>query len=137
MTEKDEITDQELLDRLAGWIVERRMAAPAIIFLESHRPMSFVGSQFMIASSPIVQFLEPFIRSMFGEGYEHPLYERFAGLMEKRENLERLIITIERKSQEFQDRQKEEKKRRKALKREAKERRKALKQARREGRMNP
>ena len=47
MTEKSEITDQELLERLAGWIVERRMTAPAIIFLESHRPMSFVGSQFM------------------------------------------------------------------------------------------
>jgi hypothetical protein len=124
---------RELFARLADWVVQRRMAAPAILFLESHRPLSFIGSQALIAASPIVSFFEPFFRGLLGKNYSHADYRLFAELMEDRDNLERLVIEIERKSQEAKEREQEEKARRKALKREAKEKRKALKRARRNG----
>ena len=133
MADKPELTDQEILDRLASWIVARRLTAPAILFLESHRPLSFVGSQAMIAASPIVHFFETFLQGLAGPGYEHALYRRFAEMMESRDNLERFIIAIERRNQEQSARDREEKARRKALQREAKAQRKALKAARRGG----
>lgn len=76
--------DQALFDRLATWIVERRMETPAVLFLETARPLSFVGSQAM-------HFFDPLVRAMF----TWPDYERFARLMEHRENLEHLIRAIE------------------------------------------
>lgn len=133
MTSKAELTDQEILDRLASWVVTKRMTAPAILFLESHRPLSFVGSQAMIAASPIVHFFEPFLQSLVGPGYGHQAYKRFAELMENRETVERLIIAIERENQAVKERESEEKAQRKALKKEAKAQRKALRQERRRG----
>ncbi len=132
MTSKAELTDQEILDRLASWVVAKRMTAPAIIFLESHRPLSFVGSQAMIAAGPIAHFFEPFLQHLIGPGYEHAVYKRFAGLMEDRDNVERMIIAIERENQAARVLEREEKAKRKALKREAKEKRKALRRARKE-----
>lgn len=129
MTDNPERTDEELLERLAGWVVERRMTAPAIIFLESHRPLSFVGSQVMIAASPLVSFFGPFFKASVG--FDGEDFQRFAELMENRDNLERLIIEIERANQAASDREQEEKRRLKALKKEAKERRRALRKQKR------
>jgi hypothetical protein len=132
MTSKAEITDQEILDRLASWVVTKRMTAPAIIFLESHRPLSFVGSQAMIMATPIVHFFEPFLQSLMGPGFGIKAYERFATMMEDRETVERLLIAIERQNQAAKDVEREEKAKHKALKLEAKEKRKALRRARKE-----
>jgi hypothetical protein len=117
MTDKAELTDQEILDRLAAWVVERRMTAPAILFLESHRPLSFVGSQAMIAASPVVHVFESFFQAFGGGGWKHTTYQRFAELMEDRDNVERLIVAIERRSQERAAALREEKARAKALER--------------------
>jgi len=57
MTDPDAaITDDDraLLDELADAIVARRLATPALFFLESMRPLGFVGSQLMIVLRPIV-----------------------------------------------------------------------------------
>lgn len=119
MTDKAELTDQEILDRLAAWVVERRMTAPAILFLESHRPLSFVGSQAMIAASPVVHVFEGFFQAFAGAGWQHGVYQRFAEMMGDRDNVERLIVTIERQSQERTLRLREEKARAKALRQAA------------------
>ena len=133
MTEKSELTDRELFSRLAKWVVDRRLTAPAIVFLESHRPLSFVGSQAMIAASPIVSFFEPFLKGLFGPGYEQASFRRFAELLEDRDNLELLIIEIERENQRQRETEKQEKLRRKALKQEARAKRRELRRARRSG----
>jgi hypothetical protein len=76
--------DQALFDKLAAWLVARRLETPAILFLETVRPLSFVGSQAMI-------FFEPFARALFAVKD----YDRIARLMERRSNLELLVRTIE------------------------------------------
>ena len=134
MSEKTELTDQEIIERLAKWIAVRRMTVPAILFIESHRPLSFVGSQAMIAASPFVAFFEPFLKGLAGPGFEHSIYKRFAALLEDRDNLELLVIEIERCNQRQKDAEKQEKIRRKQLKKEARARRRELKRARRNGR---
>src|SRR6266850_1756612 len=74
----------KLFDRIAEATVRYRMTVPAILFLESVKPLSFVGSQ-------ALYFFEPMVRAVFTV----PDYERFAALMERRENLEALLVAIE------------------------------------------
>ena len=75
---------REIMDRLAGKIVERRLAAPAILFLESIKPLSFLGNQALIFFQPIVQSIVNF-----------KSYDEIAGILEDRQNLEYLLSKIE------------------------------------------
>jgi hypothetical protein len=50
-------TDAAMLDELADAIVRRHLATPALFFLESMRPLSFVGSQMMLFLRPIISVI--------------------------------------------------------------------------------
>lgn len=96
---EDELSDEErdaILERIAQGIVRRGMAAPAVLFLELNKPLSFVASQSLIVLTP---FLAPFV------GIEN--VHRYSRLLEKRENVELLIERIEQleheKGQEHAD----------------------------------
>jgi hypothetical protein len=90
--------DERLLDRLAEFAVARRMTVPAILFLESVKPLSFLGSQ-------ALYFFEPMVRALFTV----PEYERFAALMERRENIEVLLVKIEEKDEKARRAERERK----------------------------
>ncbi len=92
---------ERILRKLATEIVNRRLTAPAIFLLESCNPLSFIGSQAMIA-------LEPFIQAIF----DLPDYRRIALLMERRENVQKLITMIEIANHEQKLARKEERKKR-------------------------
>ena len=80
--------DLALLERVAARVVELRLEVPAILTLESVRPLSFVASQAMIFFQPLVQALLRFSD-----------YRRFAALAERREALETLTALIERRAE--------------------------------------
>lgn len=86
------------MDRLAEFAVSRRMTVPAILFLESVKPLSFLGSQ-------ALYFFEPMVRALFTV----PEYERFAALMERRENIEVLLVKIEGKDESMRRAERERK----------------------------
>ena len=50
------MTDEDLamLDELADAIVRRRLGTPALFFVESMRPLGYVGSQMMVFLRPMV-----------------------------------------------------------------------------------
>lgn len=73
---------------MAERVVALRMTVPAILTLESVKPLSFVGSQ-------ALYFFEPMVRALFAV----PEYERFAAMMERRENVEALLVAIEQKDE--------------------------------------
>ncbi len=77
--------DVALLARLADRIVARRMAEPAILFLETLRPLNYMGSQALV-------FLEPFVRP------QSPDYRRLAEILESRAAIGELVAAIERRS---------------------------------------
>lgn len=81
--------DVELLERVAKHICRRRMGAPAILALESMRPLSFLGSQTMIALKPFVDML------VSAEDYE-----RLTAILERRDGVPRLIACIEQMESE-------------------------------------
>jgi aminoglycoside phosphotransferase len=49
----DEGTAAEV-ERLARWLVDRGLATPAVLYLELHKPLAHLGSQALIAASPLV-----------------------------------------------------------------------------------
>ncbi len=51
--------DLAILDELAGAIVRRGLGTPALFFLESMRPLGFVGSQLMLVLRPVVAIAWP------------------------------------------------------------------------------
>jgi hypothetical protein len=79
----------ELIQRLARRVVELRLELPAILTLETGKPLSLLAGQTMV-------FFEPLVQSVFS----FPDYRRFAALIERREAVEALIQAIERRADE-------------------------------------
>ncbi|MBD3161418.1 MAG: hypothetical protein GF346_04330 [Candidatus Eisenbacteria bacterium] len=97
--------DSELLGSIAGRVVRMGLAVPAVFFLESVKPLSFIGSQALV-------FFEPFVKAFL----DLKSYDRFAELMEDRSNVERLITMIEDQEADRARKEKEAKAARKAAK---------------------
>jgi hypothetical protein len=76
--------DLALLERLAARVVDLHLEVPAILSLETARPLSVLASQAMIFFEPIAQALFP------GDDYR-----RVARLVERRDALEALVRLIE------------------------------------------
>jgi hypothetical protein len=78
------VEEEAVLDKVARKVVDRRMAVPAIVFLESVKPLNFIGSQAMV-------FFEPIVQSLFN----FKDYDTFRSALEKRESIEILLLKIE------------------------------------------
>jgi hypothetical protein len=81
--------DLALLERAADVIVQRGMATPAVLFLESLGPMNFLGSQ-------ALHFLTPILSVVFAQRD----VERVALLLERRDTLSRLSALIDTREHE-------------------------------------
>lgn len=83
--EKDTPEDYEKLCRkIARKIVERDLTVPAVMFLESIKPVSFLGSQMLVFANPVISLIV-----QTGE------YYRFVRMIEDRDNIEKLTVAIE------------------------------------------
>ena len=78
-------SDRQLISNLAQKIVRHGMAVPAIFFLDMMKYLSFFGGQLMVFFGPIIT---SFISSQY--------YYKFAELLEDRNNVEFLLVEIER-----------------------------------------
>ena len=76
--------DLALLQRIADAVVQRRMAAPAVMFLESLGPMNFLGSQALHFFAPIIEL-----------AFSAHEVSQVAALLERRDTTVRLIALIE------------------------------------------
>jgi hypothetical protein len=80
LTEEEE---RKLIDNIAKVVVDKGLEAPAIMFLEAARPLSFIGSQLaIVALGPLEWLFE----------LQGPKY---TGLFMKKENVGRIIERIE------------------------------------------
>ena len=77
--------ENAVLDKLARKTVEKGMAVPAILFLESVKPLNFIGSQVMVFFEPVVQTI-----------FNFKDYDTFRSALEKRESIEILLLKIEK-----------------------------------------
>ena len=79
---------QALLQKVATFIVKRRLTAPAVLTLEMCKPLHLIGGQLMIALNPFVQVI-----------FNTTDFQKFALIIEQDQNLERLIQLIEQASE--------------------------------------
>ncbi len=79
------MTTEELISKVAKRVVELRLTPIAIVLLESSKPLSFLASQVLVFFQPIVTSILPLAS-----------YESFITLLENRDNLEKLIQSIEK-----------------------------------------
>ena len=95
--EKKAIPPEEaaVIEKLAKKVVEWRMTVPSILFLESVKPLNYIGSQTMV-------FFEPMIQSIFSIKD----YDVFRQALERRENIENLLQKIEELDAVFHDKEK-------------------------------
>jgi hypothetical protein len=111
-----------LLKKIAKKIVDLQMGVVAIMFLESVKPLNFVGSQAMA-------FLQPFATAIF----TWKDYEEFRVILEDRRSIEALIYHIEELEDirriEFKERKKQAKELKKQKKEEKKRRKEKLQNA--------
>jgi hypothetical protein len=92
-----------LLEKLAQWIVSHRLETPAIMFLESIKPLSFIGSQmWLMYGVPMLGIVVD----------EHQTSE-YGLLFEDRKNLESLIRKIEILAREADKKRKEKEEKKK------------------------
>ncbi|MBI4726605.1 hypothetical protein HY768_05195 [candidate division TA06 bacterium] len=89
---------KELLAKIADQIVKRKLTTPAILFFESVKPLSFVGSQALV-------FLQPIIQAFLNRRE----YDEIVLMMEERENVEKLLLEIESQEAVWQQREQAEK----------------------------
>ena len=74
----------EFMSKIAKEIVQRQLTVPAIIFLETIKPLSFLGNQVLIFANPIVSLV-----------VQSGNYYKFVRMLEDRENIEKLTVAIE------------------------------------------
>lgn len=80
---------ETIVDRLAAKVVEWKMSVPAVLFIESVKPLNYVGSQVLVFFSPIATTI-----------FNAADYAELTGLLEQRGNLEILLKRIEQKEEE-------------------------------------
>ncbi|MCJ7508428.1 MAG: hypothetical protein MUO85_06815 [candidate division Zixibacteria bacterium] len=90
---------EELLHKVAQKVVRWKMSVPAILFLESVKPLNYLGSQMMV-------FFEPFVQTVF----TWKDYDQYRIIMEERENVEKLLQKIEELDAIEKEKEKEAKK---------------------------
>ncbi|KQC13048.1 MAG: hypothetical protein APR63_01430 [Desulfuromonas sp. SDB] len=98
LVDAEELNGQEeieLMDKIAHQVVKRELTVPAIMFLESVKPLNFIGSQAMVFFNPLVQIVFP-----------SKIYGQMQLFFEKRENVEKLIQHIEKADSEYVDQNK-------------------------------
>ncbi|MCC6739065.1 MAG: hypothetical protein IT452_08460 [Planctomycetia bacterium] len=76
--------DQALLEKIAKGVVARKMTAPALLFLESVKPLSFVGGQALTFFGPVLEIV-----------LKREEVERASRLLERRDVLELVAQRIE------------------------------------------
>jgi hypothetical protein len=86
LTTQAPLTEREaaIIEKIAAKVVSLKMTVPAILFLESVKPLNYIGAQALI-------FFEPFVQTLFNFSE----YDTFREMMERRENVERLLLKIE------------------------------------------
>lgn len=96
---KDDQSEEEtqaLLDKCASEIRRRQLEGPAILFLEMHKPLSNVFAHAGLTMAP---FLVP----LFGFDFIND----YSNLLQKRDNVERLICMLEEQRSDTQIKEEE------------------------------
>lgn len=80
----------ELIEKVARFIVERNMAAPALIATDMFLPLNHIGSQLMYFALPVAELI-----------FDSKKYQQFAALIEEDRYLKMLSKRIDELDEEI------------------------------------
>jgi len=80
--------ERRWLEQVAERVVKRRLSAPAVLMLQSAKPINFLGSQLLAFFKPIISMVLPAEKC-----------DQAAELLSKRESIETLARMIEEREQ--------------------------------------
>jgi hypothetical protein len=86
--------ERELLDRLAKVVVKWNMSVPAIMALESVKPLNYIGSQAMVFAEPMAHAMEPILQIVL-KNFSMEDYNTITNMLERRHSIEALLLRIE------------------------------------------
>jgi hypothetical protein len=86
--------DRENLKKLAERVARKKLIVPAVLFLESIRPLNFIAAS-------AVHFANPITTLFLGGGWG--TRERFAELLENRESVDYLIELLEKADRDLSE----------------------------------
>tara|TARA_B110000438_G_scaffold299785_1_gene350684 strand:+ start:997 stop:1257 length:261 start_codon:yes stop_codon:yes gene_type:complete len=81
------MSNDVIINEFAEKIVSRGLSVPAIFLLESTKYISFIAGQLLIFLGPVLTFF-----------VSDKNYNQFIELIEKKENIELLMVEIEKKN---------------------------------------
>jgi hypothetical protein len=113
------LTDEQrdLVERFTNWVIRRGMTVPAILFLETIKPLSFLASQAVVVGRIPAELI-----------FDRMKIEALIGLLEDRKNVELVLREVERKDAEVVKRAREMKTQEKMMRQQMKETRRLEKQ---------
>lgn len=75
------------IEKVAAKITGLGLTAPAILLLETHKPLAFIGSQLLLVAQPTLDIFLP-----------HNLAHNMSNLLADPDQLEKLLVTLETNS---------------------------------------
>ena len=84
-------SDIALIERITKWVVERGMSVPAVLFLESFKPLGFLGNQFLVMAEPMVDLSFSAFPGFLRKTLTIEDYKRFTEILEHRGAPEMII----------------------------------------------
>jgi hypothetical protein len=85
-----------MIDRLVNWIQAKGLSAPAVLFLEASKPLSFIGSQVLLLLQPVLGHIGPTL-GWFDDSH---VVAEYAELLEDPANIDRILAYLEHRSTE-------------------------------------
>jgi hypothetical protein len=83
---------EQMIARLVEWVQAKGLQSPAILFLQSSRPLALIASQALLFLQPIVGFVGP----MLGWFEDDRAWTEYATLLEDPANMDRILSLLER-----------------------------------------
>lgn len=85
---------EQMIDRLVNWILVKGLSAPAVLFLEASKPLSFIGSQVLLLLQPMLGYIGPTL-GWFDDSH---VVAEYAELLEDPANIDRILVCLEHRS---------------------------------------
>ena len=87
---------EQMVERLVGWIVDRGLEAPAILFLEAYKPLAPIGGQALLFFEPFLGLIRPMFKSPGGQGGQDEGLAEWAMFLQEPGAIDRVLVGLER-----------------------------------------
>ncbi len=74
----------EFVEKIAAKISQLGLTGPAVVLLEAHKPLAFIGSQFLLVAQPTLDLFLP-----------HAYTRNLVNLLADPTQLDQLLVTLE------------------------------------------